>query len=174
MGETIVLGGGCFWCTEAVFSVVQGVIKAVPGYSGGNTENPSYEEVCTGATGHAEVLMLEYDPERLPLERILEVFFEMHDPTSVDGQGADIGPQYRSIILYTSEAQRRRIEEYIEGIRHRYKKPVVTEVRRLVTFYPAEDYHKEYYLKNPTQPYCLLVIKPKVEKIMDRLGIGRR
>jgi peptide-methionine (S)-S-oxide reductase len=169
--ETIVFGGGCFWCTEAVFTMFDGVIKAAPGYAGGHTKNPTYEQVCEGDTGHAEVLQIEYDPEKAPLEKLLDIFFKMHDPTSLDKQGADFGTQYRSIILYNTDEQKDRIDKFIDGIRKNFDKPVVTEVVRLEKFYPAEDYHKKYYSKNPLQPYCLFVVRPKVEKIKKEFNL---
>ena len=163
--KEIVLGGGCFWCTEAVFSIFDGVVKTTPGYAGGTTKNPTYEQVCSGTTGHAEVLKLEYDPAIAPLEKLLEIFFKMHDPTSINKQDADVGSQYRSIILYTDEQQKRTIEDFIKKIAGNFKKPIVTEVKKLDAFYPSEDYHKDYYKNNPLQPYCMFVIRPKVAKI---------
>jgi peptide-methionine (S)-S-oxide reductase len=165
INETIVLGGGCFWCSEAVFKMFDGVVKITPGYAGGTTPNPTYKQVCSGTTGHAEVIELEYDPAVAPLEKILDIFFKMHDPTSLNRQEADIGSQYRSIILYNSDKQKRIIDGFIDGIRKNYDKPIVTEVKPLVAFYPSEDYHKDYYKNNPFQPYCMLVIRPKVARI---------
>ncbi len=164
-GERIVFGGGCFWCTDAVFKLLRGVEKTMPGYAGGAKENPTYDEVCTGRTGHAEVLRVDYDSAVIPLDTLLDVFFEMHDPTSLNRQGADMGSQYRSIILYETEEQRTVVEAHIEGIRKNYAKPIVTEVKRLDVFYPAEAYHMDYYAKNRMNPYCALVISPKVSKI---------
>jgi peptide-methionine (S)-S-oxide reductase len=161
----IVLGGGCFWCTEAVFSMIAGVVKVTSGYAGGPEENPTYEEVCTGETGHAEVVEIEYDPGKVKLEKILEIFFETHDPTSLDRQGNDTGTQYRSIILYTTEEQREGIEEFIRKIQGRYNGRIVTEVKKLQSFYPAEPYHQRYFEKNPDKAYCMVVISPKVEKV---------
>ena len=166
--EIIVLGGGCFWCTEAVFSMFKGVVRTMPGYAGGTSRNPTYEQVCTGRTRHAEVLELEYDPKVAPLEKLLDIFFSMHDPTSLNRQEADVGSQYRSIILYTSDAQKAVIEKHIASIKGNYQKPIVTEVKKLDKFYPSEDYHKDYYKSNPLQPYCMLVIRPKVKKIKDK------
>jgi peptide-methionine (S)-S-oxide reductase len=168
--EKIALGGGCFWCTEAVFDLVDGVKKVTPGYAGGATENPSYEQVCGGRTGHAEVVLVEYSPAEVALERLLEVFFNSHDPTTPDRQGNDIGTQYRSIILYSSEDQKARIDAYLQRIAGEYTRPVVTEVRELDRFYPAEDYHQRYFEKNPGQGYCQLVISPKVKKIKKKLS----
>jgi peptide-methionine (S)-S-oxide reductase len=161
----IVLGGGCFWCSEAVFSMFEGVVKTTPGYAGGTAPNPTYEQVCSGTTGHAEVIKLEYDQTIAPLEKILDIFFRMHDPTQVNMQDADVGSQYRSIILYTSEEQKKVIGKFIDGIKGNYGKPIATEVKKLDAFYESEDYHKDYYKNNPFQPYCMLVIRPKVAKI---------
>lgn len=170
--ERIVLGGGCFWCTEAAIAMLDGITSVVPGYSGGTTENPTYQEVCGGRTGHAEVVSVEFDPSEVPLEDILEIFFASHDPTTPDRQGADVGTQYRSIILYDSEEQRERIEGFIEGIREGYQKPIVTEVQPLTVFYPAEEYHHSYYEKNPGQPYCMMVISPKIAKLKSLMSQG--
>ena len=169
--ETIVLGGGCFWCTEAVFSMLKGVVKVTPGYAGGKTKNPTYEQVCGGDTEHAEVLKIEYDPETVTPEKLLEVFFTMHDPTSLNRQGGDTGSQYRSIILYSSEKQKEKAEEFIKKIQSGFEKPVVTEIKELEQFYPAEPYHMEYYKKNPLQPYCLFVIRPKVDKVKKKFNL---
>jgi peptide-methionine (S)-S-oxide reductase len=163
--EMIVVGGGCFWCSEAIFKMFNGVVKTTPGYAGGTTPNPTYEQVCSGTTGHAEVIKLEYDPTIAPLEKLLDIFFKMHDPTSLNRQDADIGSQYRSIILYTSNKQKETIDKFIDKIRKNYSKPIVTEVKPLDTFYPSEDYHKDYYKNNPLQPYCILVIRPKIKKL---------
>ncbi|MCJ7653042.1 MAG: peptide-methionine (S)-S-oxide reductase MsrA [Actinobacteria bacterium] len=171
--EKIVLGGGCFWCTEAVFSLVEGVGKVTPGYAGGTVANPGYEEVCKGTTGHAEVVSVEYDPGRVSLEELLGMFFASHDPTSLSRQGNDAGTQYRSIILYSSEEQRARAEKFIESIRNTYGEQIVTEVKRLEGFYPAEEYHQMYYKRNPDQPYCRFVVAPKVEKAKKKLGAAR-
>jgi peptide-methionine (S)-S-oxide reductase len=162
--KQIVLGGGCFWCTEAIFDMLRGVIRTTPGYAGGHAKNPTYKEVCSGSTGHAEVLKIEYSAKAISLEKLLEVFFSMHDPTSVNQQGADVGSQYRSIILYTDEADRRIIGDYIARIAGSFKKPIATEVKKLDAFYPSEDYHKDYYKRNPLQPYCMFVIRPKISK----------
>jgi peptide-methionine (S)-S-oxide reductase len=169
--ETIALGGGCFWCTEAVFSMFVGVLATTPGYAGGNTKNPTYEEVCTGDTGHAEVLEIEYDPSKIELEKLLDVFFSMHDPTTPNRQGADIGTQYRSIILYVSDEQKARVEKFMQQIKASFGRPVVTEVKRLGKFYPAEGYHQKYYEKNPAAGYCSAVIAPKIKKIKEKYGL---
>ena len=166
--ESIAFGGGCFWCTEAVFKMIKGVLKTTPGYAGGKTENPTYKEVCTGSTGHAEVLLMEYDPEMIRLAVLLNVFFDMHDPTSLNKQGSDVGNQYRSIILYTNDGQRKIIEEKINEIRSNFDKPIVTEVKRLDKFYEAEDYHRDYYAKNPLNPYCTIVIGSKIHRIKKK------
>jgi methionine-S-sulfoxide reductase len=168
--ETIVLGGGCFWCTEAVFELFKGVIKTVPGYAGGWKNNPSYTLVCSGLTGHAEVLSIEYDPKIIPLETILDIFFTMHDPTTMNRQGADIGTQYRSIILYTTDEQKETSEKFINKIQKDYDKPIVTEVKKLEKFFPAEDYHKNYFDNNPGKGYCTLVISPKVQKVKKKFA----
>jgi peptide-methionine (S)-S-oxide reductase len=169
--ETIVFGGGCFWCTEAVFSMIEGVVKTMPGYAGGTTKNPTYEEVCSGDTGHVEVLQVEYDPKIVALDKLLDVFFTMHDPTTIDRQGADVGSQYRSIILYTSDEQKKGAENFIKGIQKNFGKPIVTEVKKLDKFYPAESYHKDYYDKNKINPYCMFVVKPKIDKVKKRFGL---
>lgn len=166
MTETIVFGTGCFWCTEAEFKRIKGVTSVTPGYAGGKSENPTYESVSTGTTGHAEVTKLEFDPSIISFSDLLNMFWEIHDPTSLNRQGNDIGPQYRSIILYTTEEQKKRIEiskkiiEQSEDL----KKPIVTEIKKLEKFYPAEEYHQDYYTKNQHQPYCSLVIAPKLRK----------
>ena len=173
--EVATLGGGCFWCLEAVYEQLQGIEKVVSGYAGGHVENPTYKEVCAGTTGHAEVVQLTYDPDTVSFRELLEVFFTIHDPTTPNRQGADVGPQYRSIILYHDEAQKEVAEDVIdefesEGV---WENPIVTEVEPLEEFYKAEDYHQEYYRNNPGQPYCQAVIAPKVskfrKKFMDRL-----
>lgn len=163
--EKIVLGGGCFWCTDAVFSMLNGVAKTIVGYAGGNTQNPNYEQVCSGDTGHAEVTMVEYDPKVVSLGKILEVFFKMHDPTSLNKQGADLGTQYRSIILYTTQAQKEEAKEFINKVQAGYGKPILTELKKLDKFYPAEEHHQKYFEKNPFNGYCTFVVRPKVEKI---------
>ncbi|VVB76817.1 Peptide methionine sulfoxide reductase MsrA [uncultured archaeon] len=168
--EVIVFGGGCFWCTEAVFKLIRGVIKTEPGYAGGHVRNPTYEQVCTGTTGHAEVLKVEYDPDRIPLDRLLEVFFSMHDPTTKDRQGPDVGSQYRSMLLYVAPAQKKIIDASIIKAQADFKRPIVTEVGKLDAFYPAEEYHKDYYQKNPLQPYCLVSIGPKIAKAKKKFA----
>lgn len=162
--ETIVLGGGCFWCTEAIYQNVEGVINVTPGYSGGNVPNPSYEEVCTGQTGHAEVVKIEFDPSKVDLNRILDIFFQVHDPTTLNQQSADIGTQYRSVIFYVSNEQKAKIIKKIKNIQDSSEKHIITEVSQLTNFYKAEEYHLNYFNRNKNQPYCRYVIKPKVEK----------
>jgi len=162
--EKVVLGGGCFWCIEAVFDGVKGVMETTSGYAGGTTVNPCYEEVCGGETGHAEVVSVEYNPREVSLEELLDVFFAAHDPTSEDRQGNDVGSQYRSVILYDSVEQKNVVERYIDRAAGEYGRPVVTGVEELDGFYPAEEYHQDYYRKNPDKPYCKAVITPKVEK----------
>ncbi len=162
-----VLGGGCFWCIEAVYERIDGILDARSGYAGGDRENPSYEQVSSGLTGHAEVVRLEYDPKKISYEHILEIFFKAHDPTTVDRQGADVGTQYRSIILYTSEEQRAAAEKAIARIDASGEHPnrVATEVVPLVKFWSAEDYHQDYYEKHPYAGYCRVVIAPKLQKV---------
>lgn len=165
--EIAVFGGGCFWCTEAVFKMLKGVKSVIPGYAGGHKENPAYEEVSAGVTGHAEVIKIEFDTSQVTYESLLTVFFATHDPTTKDRQGNDVGPQYRSIILYSSEEQRLSAEKMILDINTSTAAgaPIVTEVKRLEKFYEAEDYHKNYYAKNSSMPYCELVINPKLDKV---------
>ncbi len=167
MNKKATLGGGCFWCLEAVFQNISGVEEVTSGYAGGSVAEPSYEQVCAGDTGHAEVVQIEYDPEQVSFEQLLETFWKVHDPTTIDRQGADIGPQYRSIILYHDEAQRRSAEESIRRLDESgvYENRVVTEVVPLEEFYPAEEYHQDYFRKNPYAGYCSFVIRPKLKKL---------
>jgi peptide-methionine (S)-S-oxide reductase len=164
--ETAILGGGCFWCLEAVFEQLKGVDRVESGYSGGVVDAPSYEQVCRGTTGHAEVVRLTFDPHVISFEEILEVFFTVHDPTTLNRQGADVGPQYRSAIFYRGDGQKVAAEQVIEGITAAqiWDGPIVTEVTEFEAFYPAEEYHREYYRRNPGQSYCQVVIAPKVAK----------
>jgi len=159
-------GGGCFWCTEAVFEVTEGVSSAVSGYSGGRIPNPTYEAVCTGQTGHAEVIQVEYDPSVISYEKLLEIFFRTHDPTTLNSQGPDHGTQYRSVIFYHDKEQRKVAEEAVTALNksRAFGKPVVTQVAPLEAFFPAETYHQDYFAKNPNQGYCRAVVGPKVEK----------
>ncbi len=163
--QSIVLGGGCFWCLEAVFQTAPGVRQVVPGYAGGHTPDPDYESVCSGRTGHAEVVRIDFDPRETTLESVLDLFWRCHDPTTPNRQGADTGTQYRSIVLPTDAAQEKIVRESMSRASGRFEDPLVTEVARLETFYPAEAYHQDYYNKNPMAPYCLFVIRPKLEKI---------
>jgi peptide-methionine (S)-S-oxide reductase len=164
--EVATFGTGCFWCTEAVFQELKGVVKVYSGYMGGHVANPSYEEVCAGTTGHAECLQVFYDPELLSYDELLEVFWESHDPTQLNRQGNDIGTQYRSAIFFHTEEQRQKAEHYKAQLDKEgaYPNPIVTEITPASTFYPAEDYHQDYYNNHGSQPYCYLVIRPKVEK----------
>ncbi|HOX55507.1 MAG TPA: peptide-methionine (S)-S-oxide reductase MsrA [Candidatus Paceibacterota bacterium] len=171
--EIATLGGGCFWCTEAVFQMLPGVRSVTSGYAGGTKHNPTYKEVCAGTTGHAEVIQVEYDPKALSYESLLEAFWEAHDPTTLNRQGADQGTQYRSIILYSSEAQKAVAEKSKAEAQKRFIRPVVTEIVPLGKFYKAEDYHQDYYRENPNQPYCRVVIRPKVEKFGRKLSGAR-
>ncbi|MBN8750709.1 Peptide methionine sulfoxide reductase MsrA/MsrB [Xylophilus ampelinus] len=165
--ETIVLGGGCFWCTEAVFDRVDGIVDVESGYSNGQVRNPSYEQVCTGQTGHNEVVKLQFDPARISLREILEIFFVVHDPTTLNRQGNDVGTQYRSGIYTTTDAQQATAREVIAELATNqvYRgAPIVTEVAPLSNYWPAEDYHQDYFAKHPNQGYCAFVVGPKVEK----------
>jgi peptide-methionine (S)-S-oxide reductase len=159
-------GAGCFWCVEAVFQELKGVEKVISGYTGGETRNPSYKEICTGLTGHAEVCRITYDPQQISFTELLEVFWQTHDPTTLNRQGADRGTQYRSAIFYHNEEQKQLAETYKKklDISGAWKKPIVTEITALGTFYPAEEYHQDYFQQNSQQPYCTYVIKPKMEK----------
>jgi len=165
--DTATFGAGCFWCTEAVFSQLDGVISVTSGYSGGTMKNPSYDEVCTGLTGHAEVARIIFDTTRISYDELLQVFWAMHDPTSVNRQGADQGPQYRSVVFFHNEGQRLKAIEQIAAIDDAgiYDRPIVTEINPAGAFYPAEEYHRDYYNLNPGAPYCQIVIQPKTEKI---------
>ncbi len=164
--ETAVFGSGCFWCSEAVFSELVGVTKVEPGYSGGSVPHPSYEQVCTDRTGHAEVVRVTFDPSAISYRDLLEVFFSTHDPTTVDRQGADVGTQYRSAIFYAGEEQKREAKAIMEELARDkvFRHPIVTQLVPAATFYPAEDYHKDYYRRNPGQGYCQAVIAPKLAK----------
>jgi peptide-methionine (S)-S-oxide reductase len=163
--ETATLGGGCFWCIEAILERIEGVREVVSGYAGGTTENPTYTEVCSGSTGHAEVVQVRFDPSVVSYDEILDIFFRAHDPTTLNRQGADVGSQYRSIILYHSEEQKRKAEEAVKRAGQIYSEPVVTEIEPLTEFYRAEDYHQDYYAANPSAPYCRMVIDPKLTKL---------
>lgn len=165
--EVATFAGGCFWCTEAVFLEIKGVEKVVSGYIGGKTINPTYKEICTGETGHAEAIQITFNPNEVAYEDLLEVFFGTHDPTTLNRQGADVGTQYRSEIFYHSEAQKTKAENYIQLLEKEklYDKKIVTKVSSATVFYPAEDYHQNYYNQNSSQGYCQMVIAPKLEKL---------
>lgn len=173
MKEVAVFGGGCFWCTEAIFQNLKGVISVTSGYAGGTKKDPTYEEVSSGRTGHAEVIKIEFDPAMINYETLLTVFFATHDPTTPDRQGNDVGSQYRSIILYTNEEQREKAERFIEELEKSSKEggEVVTGVEPLREFYEAEDYHKDYYKKNTSAPYCQVIINPKLQKLQERFAV---
>lgn len=164
--ETATLAAGCFWCVEAVFDDLKGVEDVVSGYSGGHTKNPTYKEVCSETTGHAEVAQIKFNPDELSFKELLQVFFTVHDPTTLNRQGGDIGTSYRSAVFHHTEEQRRVAEEVIAEITKEsiYDNPIVTEITAFDKFYPAEDYHQEYFANNPNQPYCAAVVAPKVAK----------
>jgi peptide-methionine (S)-S-oxide reductase len=168
--ETATLGGGCFWCLDAAFRGVKGVESVVSGYAGGATERPTYQQICTGKTGHAEVVQLSFDKDQIDFETILDVFFSIHDPTTLNRQGADVGTQYRSVIFYHTEAQRQAAERAIARLREEghWSDPIVTQVEAVPVFYPAEPYHQDYYRRNPMQGYCQVVISPKLAKLRSR------
>ncbi len=165
--ETAIFAGGCFWCTEAVYNQLHGILKLEPGYIGGQVLNPTYEQVCSGTTGHAEAVRITFDPDKITYNELLEVFFTTHDPTTLNRQGADEGTQYRSEIFYLDELQKKQAERFIVWLdRARiYPKPVVTKISAATTYYVAEEYHKNYYENNPDQGYCRMVIAPKIEKV---------
>ncbi len=171
--ETAIFGGGCFWCTEAVFKMLKGVYSVTPGYSGGKIANPTYEQVCGGATGHAECTKIEFDPTVVDFKTLLTVFFGSHDPTTLNRQGNDIGTQYRSVIFYTTPEQKKIAENVIKEINdsNREGKPIVTEVAPLDVFYEAEDYHKDYFATHPGNPYCEIIINPKLEKVQKEFAV---
>ena len=170
--EIATLGAGCFWCVEAVFDDLKGVEDVVSGYSGGEIENPTYRDVCSGSTGHAEVIQIKFNPQEISFRDILRVFFTVHDPTTLNCQGDDVGTQYRSAIFYHSPEQKQIAHEVIEEITSErlYDNPIVTEVTEFAEFYPAEGYHQEYFANNPTQPYCAAVVAPKVRKFRDKFA----
>jgi len=169
-GEIATLAGGCFWCLEAVYDELKGVVDVTSGYAGGQVVNPTYQQVCGGDTGHAEVVRIAFDPAKISFREILEVFFTIHDPTTLNRQGADVGTQYRSAIFYHSDEQKRVAEEVIAEIASAgiWKNPIVTEVTPAPEFYPAEDYHQEYFARNPNQGYCQVVVAPKVAKFRSK------
>lgn len=164
--DTATLGTGCFWCTEAIFQQLKGVLKATSGYSGGEQSNPTYKDVSTGTTGHAEVIQVVYDPAEITFDELLEVFWQTHDPTTLNRQGNDVGPQYRSVIFYHNDEQKEKADKYKKELNESgaFAKPIVTEISPYTAFYKAEDYHQDYYNNNGSQPYCYYVIRPKLEK----------
>jgi peptide-methionine (S)-S-oxide reductase len=165
MIQVATLGGGCFWCVEAVFERFEGVIEVVSGYAGGHTSNPTYEEVCTDTSGHAEVVQIKFDAGRITYDQLLHIFWEAHDPTTLNRQGADIGHHYRSIILYHDDFQKTAALASKEKAASQFKNPIVTEIVPLKAFYRAEEYHQDYFRKNPNAPYCMIVISPKLKKL---------
>ena len=168
MTETATFGGGCFWCVEAAFEELAGVESVTSGYAGGHVEDPTYRAVCREETGHAEVVRVEYDPGVVGYDDLLEVFFAVHDPTQLNRQGLDVGTQYRSIVCYETDDQRRQAEAYIEALDEEHDDDVVTELEPLETFYRAEEYHQNYFEKNPSDTYCRMHARPKVEKVRER------
>lgn len=172
MTQTAVLGGGCFWCVEAAFNQLQGVQRVASGYMGGYLQNPSYKQVCGGRTGHVEVAEITFDPAVISYEDLLEVFFTVHDPTTLNRQGNDVGEQYRSVIFYRDEEQHQTAQKVIEQLtkERAFKDPIVTAVEPASTFYPAESYHQDYFKNHPYQPYCMFVVSPKVKKIREKFS----
>jgi len=170
--QTILLGGGCFWCTEAIFKSLRGVVKVTSGYAGGDLPNPDYETVASGRSGHAEVVLIKFDPEHISFQDLLEIFFELHDPTSLNRQGYDVGEEYRSIILYTSDEQKTQAEKYITKLEQfkKYSHRIVTQVLPLKKFYTAEEYHQNYYENNKSQSYCQIIISPKLKKLREKFS----
>jgi methionine-S-sulfoxide reductase len=169
--QKAVFGGGCFWCTEAVFKMLRGVSRVYPGYAGGKIPNPTYEQVCTGDTGYVEVVALDFDPEQIKYSDLLTVFFASHNPTEKNRQGADVGTQYASVVFYTTDEQKEQAEKFIEDLnQEKQGDTVVTEVRPLTNFYNAESYHNDYYNRNQDAPYCQVVINPKLEKVQKKFA----
>ena len=166
MDKNIILGGGCFWCTEAIYKYVNGVEDVVPGYIGGDKENPTYEEVCSGTTGHAEVVKINFDSSKISLDKLLEIFFKTHDPTTLNRQGNDVGTQYRSVIFYENENELEFFEDYINKVNNSntFISKIVTTLEKKSNFYEAEQYHHNYFEKNPLNGYCNMIVRPKVEK----------
>jgi peptide-methionine (S)-S-oxide reductase len=171
--DTVVLGGGCFWCLDASYKLLPGVTHITAGYSGGQMANPTYKDVCTEETGHAEVVKIDYDPAVVSLEKVLDYFWHVHNPTQVGGQGNDMGSQYRSIILYSSPAQKAAAEKSRAQAQKGYDEPITTEIVPLVKFWQAEDYHQDYFAKHPDEGYCSVVIRPKVDKLKHLLETGK-
>lgn len=170
--QIAVFAGGCFWCTEAIFKRLKGVIEVLPGYSGGNVENPTYEQVCSGKTGHAEAIQIEFDSTIISYEKLLEIFFYTHDPTTKDRQGNDIGTQYRSVVFYNSDEQEEKAEKFIEDLEKNkvFNSPILTAIEPLGRFYIAEDYHKNYFDNNKNTLYCNLTIMPKINKLIEKFN----
>lgn len=170
--ETATLAGGCFWCTEALFKRLKGVESVLPGYSGGHVENPSYEDVCTGTTGHAEAIEIRFDPSQIPFEKILDIFMHTHNPTTLNQQGHDVGTQYRSVIFYHSDKQKKTAEKLVDELEksHEFTDPIVTQIVPYEKFYVAENYHKDYFDKNTGAPYCNIIISPKIHKLLKLYG----
>jgi peptide-methionine (S)-S-oxide reductase len=168
--ELATFGGGCFWCIEAIFERLDGVKSVTSGYAGGQTDKPTYEEVCTGLTGHAEVAQIEYDPQKISYGKLLEVFWEAHDPTTLNRQGADAGTQYRSVIFYHNDVQRQAAEKSKADAAKQFDRPIVTEIKPLTKFYKAENYHQDYFRNHANAPYCNYVIRPKLEKLQKKLN----
>jgi methionine-S-sulfoxide reductase len=168
MTKSIILGGGCFWCIEAIFLQVRGIESVVSGYSGGDIANPTYKQVCTGTTGRAEVVKIAFNESLITLNEILDIFWHLHDPTTPNQQGADRGTQYRSIIFYQTEDEKQVIDQVLEKIRPDWQNPIITQIEPLEIFYPAEDYHQNYFNKHPNQGYCNLVISPKLHKLREK------
>lgn len=170
--DTITFGSGCFWCTEAIFQQVEGVLKVISGYSGGHVVNPTYEQICEKNTGHAEVCQLVYDPSKVSIDELLEVFWETHDPTTLNRQGNDVGPQYRSVVFFHNDEQRKKAEFFKSELDKSgaFPNPIVTAIEPYTNFYKAENYHQDYYNRNKTEPYCYFVIRPKLEKYEKVFG----
>ncbi len=172
--ESLVIGGGCFWCTEAAYELLPGVKGAESGYAGGKEPNPTYEQICAKTTGHAEVIRIDYDPAQVSLERLLEYFWHVHNPTQVGGQGNDHGPQYRSIILYANEAQKIAAEKSRAEAAKTFRDPITTEIVPLTKFWPAEKYHQDYFARNPNAGYCAYVIAPKIKKLEKQIAAEKK
>ena len=171
--ESLVLGGGCFWCTDAAYKLLPGVKAVTCGYAGGTEPNPTYEQVCAHATGHAEVIKIDFDPAAVSVEKIVDYFWHVHNPTQIDGQGNDHGPQYRSIILHVNAAQKAAAEKSRDAAAKVFRDPIVTEISPLTKFWPAEGYHQDYFAKNPNAGYCQFVIAPKIKKLEHTLEAGK-
>jgi peptide-methionine (S)-S-oxide reductase len=172
--ESLVLGGGCFWCTEAAYEMLPGVKSVVSGYAGGKEPNPTYEQICAHATGHAEVIKIDYDPSKVTLDRLIDYFWHVHNPTQVGGQGNDHGPQYRSIILYSTPEQKVAAEKSRAAAAKVFRDPITTEIVPLEKFWPAENYHQDYFRRNPNAGYCSVVIAPKIKKLQKELATEKK